>query len=113
MPPATGAGVAGPWRSETRRPEAVEAFLRDKLTVRHLRTPILPALLGTVFTNGDRVRLANDRGGHRLEPVGTVIALVPYHLKDGSSVREVLVRWDTGVELAVAPDRLVLAAPES
>jgi hypothetical protein len=48
-----------------------------------------------------------------LDPVGTVIALVPYHIKDGNSVREVLVRWDTDVEVAVAPDRLVLATPES
>jgi hypothetical protein len=67
--------------------------------------------LGTVFANGDRVRLADDLRTHRLDPVGTVIALVLYHLKDGSSVREVLVRWDTGVEVAVAPDRLVPATP--
>ena len=113
MPSATGAGAAGRWRSQTRRPQAGEALLRDNLAVRHLRAPILPTLLGIVFTNGDRVRLASDLRSHRLDPMGTVIGLVPYHLKDGSSVREVLVRWDTGVEVAVAPDRLVLATPES
>jgi hypothetical protein len=45
--------------------------------------------------------------------VGTVIAMVPYVLKDGSSVQEVLVRWDTGIELAIAPAHLVVATPAS
>lgn len=61
----------------------------------------------TAFITGDRVRLANDLRADGLDPVGTVLETVRYTFKDGSSVRDVLVRWDTGVEVPVAPDRLV------
>jgi len=63
----------------------------------------------TSFEKGDRVRLALPLGGRALDPVGTVEATVNTALADGSSVQDVMVRWDTGLEAAVAPDHLRLA----
>ncbi len=55
---------------------------------------------------GDRVRLAASLRNGALDPVGTVVATVHHPLPDGTTVRDLLVRWDTGVEVPVAPDRL-------
>jgi len=73
----------------------------------------LPAAMGSSFAKGDRVRLAtaNHVGGPNA--LGTVVEWVDYALPDGSSLQDVLVRWDTGLELPVAPKNLLPLTSET
>jgi hypothetical protein len=58
------------------------------------------------------VRLAAPLGNGALDLAGTVVVTVHHTLRDGSTVRDVLVRWDTGLEVPVAPDRLARATSQ-
>ena len=55
-----------------------------------------------MFTVGDRVRLAIGTVGRSSEALGTVI---------GFDKDDVMVRWDIGVERALAPASLSLLGP--
>jgi hypothetical protein len=64
-----------------------------------------------MFDVGDRVRLANAFG-KAVDGFGTVIGRVtPHYVKDGADGvhDDVLVRWDTGLEIALAPHSLMPA----
>ena len=55
-----------------------------------------------MFDVGDRVRLAERLRSHDLNPNGTVIE---------SGDGDVVVRWDTGLDAALAPESLEAADP--
>jgi hypothetical protein len=69
--------------------------------------------MGSRFAKGDRVRLAASDHIRRSDAVGTVVEWVDYALRDGSSLRDVLVRWDTGLEVPIAPANLELLTSET
>jgi hypothetical protein len=69
--------------------------------------------MGFSFAKGDRVRLATADHIRRSDAVGTVVEWVDYALPDGSSLRDVLVLWDTGLEAPIAPANLELLISET
>ena len=81
----------------------------DRRSKRYLAAALASRRVGNPFQIGDRVQLATDLRTHSLVPVGTVVEFVNCFLADGTVLRDVLVRWDTGLEVPAAPDRLVLA----
>jgi hypothetical protein len=54
-----------------------------------------------VFEVGNRVRLAVGGGRRSSEPLGTVI---------GVQADDIMVRWDVGIERALAPGSLALVS---
>lgn len=67
-----------------------------------------------MFTVGDRVRLAQPFGVDGREPIGIVTGFVtPQFAAQLDVPDDVLVRWDSGLELQHAPARLVAAPGEA
>jgi hypothetical protein len=65
-----------------------------------------------MFAVGDRVRLAKAFRMDVREPVGTVVGfLKPRFAAVTGAPDDVLVRWDTGLELPHAPASLAYAVP--
>lgn len=63
-----------------------------------------------MFKVGDRVWLAQPIGSGGREPLGTVAGFVtPHFAAQTSAPDDVLVRWDSGLELAHAPGTLAQA----
>jgi hypothetical protein len=64
----------------------------------------------STFSVGDRVQLRELVGSSRLEPVGTVAGfLTPPFAAKVSAPDDVVVRWDSGLELPHAPATLTHA----
>jgi hypothetical protein len=62
---------------------------------------------GTAFEVGDRVQLARAIASDSNEPVGTVVGFVtPDFAARFDTPDDVLVRWDSGIELPHAPASL-------
>jgi hypothetical protein len=61
-----------------------------------------------MFIVGDRVQLRAPTASGGPEPAGTVVGFVtPWFASSVGAPDDVLVRWDTGLEIAVAPAQLV------
>ena len=64
-----------------------------------------------MFKIGDRVRLSKPIASSDGEPAGTVAGFItPEFAAHLSTPDDVLVRWDSGLEIAHAPFTLMLAA---
>lgn len=66
-----------------------------------------------MFDIGNRVRLTQADGWAGREPVGTVVGfLTPQFAAATGAPDDVLVRWDSGIELPHTPTSLILAPGE-